>query len=237
LQIINWSKHHNSKLTISHVIKLATRRLSQTSGYSYSRVATIRIDVQPTGEIQPTRHTLFTLSPRMVHDQTYLMWSTYSNLSYSRQQIWTDLLHPRRRALDTIHSTTAVRSVSPYPASLPQQSKSSGKKSTSIDNRLLGLPGPYHRHAIGTFNTCSRGSIEQSLIDTGGGYNLEGAGLPHTHSPIFPTRFPHFPLMTLSGLHFNHIFAKDQSVEILKNLRPSRGLSTTRPSTVAYIYD
>jgi hypothetical protein len=110
-----------------------------------------------------------------------------------------------------------------------------GKKSTHIDNRLLGLPGLYHRHAIGTFNTCSRGPIERSLIDTGGGYNLGGAGLPHTHSPTFPSSCPHFSLMAPPGLHFNHIFAKDQSVKILKNLWPPHGLSTTRPSTVAYI--
>jgi hypothetical protein len=36
---------------------------------------------------QPTRHTLSTLSPRMVYDHMYLTWSTYSNLSYSHQQI------------------------------------------------------------------------------------------------------------------------------------------------------
>jgi hypothetical protein len=35
-----------------------------------------------------------------------------------------------------------------------------GKSQASIDNRLLGLPGPYHRHAIGTFNTCSWGQTE-----------------------------------------------------------------------------
>jgi hypothetical protein len=87
--------------------------------------------------------------------------------------------------------------------------ESSGEKSTLVDNRLIGLPGTYHRHAIGTFNTCSRGSTERSLIDTGGGYNLGGAGLPHTHSPTFSTNCPHFPLMALPGLHFNHIFAKD----------------------------
>jgi hypothetical protein len=57
----------------------------------------------------------------------------------------------------------------PYPASLPQQPKSSGKSQAPIDNQLLGLPGPYHRHVIGTFNTCSRGPTEGSLIDTGGG--------------------------------------------------------------------
>jgi hypothetical protein len=52
---------------------------------------------------------------------------------------------------------------------------SSGESQTSINIRLLGLPGPYHRHAICTFNTCSWGPTEWSLIDIGGGYNLEGA--------------------------------------------------------------
>jgi hypothetical protein len=62
-----------------------------------------------------------------------------------------------------------------------------GKSQAPADNRLLGLPDLYHRHAIGTFNTCSQGPTERSLIDTGGGYNLRGAGLSHTHSPTFPT--------------------------------------------------
>jgi hypothetical protein len=53
-------------------------------------------------------------------------------------------------------------------------------KPPSVDGRLLGLLVPYHRHAIGTFNTCSRGSTHRSLTDTSGGYNLGGAGLPHT---------------------------------------------------------
>jgi hypothetical protein len=82
-----------------------------------------------------------------------------------------------------------------------------GKSQALIDNRLLGLPDPYHRHAIGTFNTCSRGPTEWSLIDTGGGYNLGGGGLPHAHFPTFPTSCPHFPLMDLPGLHFNHVLA------------------------------
>jgi hypothetical protein len=215
LQTINWSKYHHSTLTINHTVKLATRRRPQTSGYSYPRVAAIRIDVHPAGETQPTRHMLSTLSLRMAHDHTYLTWSTYSNLSYNHQQIWTDPLHPRRRAPDTIHSTPAIWSAGPYPASLPQQPKSSGEKSTHVYNWLIGLPGSYHRHAIGTFNTCSRGPTERSLIDTGGGYNLGGAVLPHTHSPTFPTSCPHFLLMAPPGLHFNYIFVKDQRVEAL----------------------
>jgi hypothetical protein len=97
-----------------------------------------------------------------------------------------------------------------------KQPKSSGEKSTPVDNWLLGLPGPYHRHAIGTFNACSRGPTERSSIDTGGGYNLRGAGLPHTHSPTFPTSCPHFPLMVPPGLHFNHILSKTKELRLLR---------------------
>jgi hypothetical protein len=83
------------------------------------------------GKTWSTCHTLSTLSPRMVHDHMYLTRFAYSNLSYSRQQIWTYPLHSKRRAPDTIHSTTAIRSAGPYPASLPQQPKSTGEKSSS----------------------------------------------------------------------------------------------------------
>jgi hypothetical protein len=57
---------------------------------------------------------------------------------------------------------------------------SSGENQASVDIRLLGLPDPYHRYTIGTFNTCSRGATHRSLTDTGGGYNLGGVDLPHT---------------------------------------------------------
>jgi hypothetical protein len=80
------------------------------------------------------------------------------------------------------------------------------------DDQLLGLPGPYHRHTIGTFNTCSRGPTERSLTDTGGGYNLEGVSLPHTDSPTFPTSCLPFPIVALPGLHFNQVLACIQSV-------------------------
>jgi hypothetical protein len=79
------------------------------------------------------------------------------------------------------------------------------KNQTSVDNRLLGLPDPYYRHAICTFNTCSRGPTEWSLINTGEDYNLGGAGLPHTHSPTFPTSCPHFSLVAPPGLQFNQV--------------------------------
>jgi hypothetical protein len=109
-------------------------------------------------------------------------------LSYSRQQIWTDPLHPRRRAPDTIHSTPAVRSADLYPTSLSQQSMEQwGKSQASVDNRLLGLPGPYHQYAIGTFNTCSRVPTPRSLTDTGEGYHIENLRIATTLSPSFPS--------------------------------------------------
>jgi hypothetical protein len=79
----------------------------------------------------------------------------------------------------------------------------SGESQTSINNRLLSLPGPYHRHAIGTFNTCSRGLIHRSLTDTDGGYNLGGDSLPRTHSSTFPTSYLPFPLV--APPHFNQV--------------------------------
>jgi hypothetical protein len=82
---------------------------------------------------------------------------------------------------------------------------SSVESHTSINNRLLGLPGPYHRHAIGTFNTCSWGPTHRSLTNIGGSYNIGGAGFPRTHSLTFPTNCLLFPLVAPPGLHFNQV--------------------------------
>jgi hypothetical protein len=69
----------------------------------------------------------------------------------------------------------SVSSFSPKPAI-----EVVGVKPPSIDVGLLDLLGPYHQHAIDTFNTCSYGPTHRSLTDTGGGYSPEGAGFPHT---------------------------------------------------------
>jgi hypothetical protein len=53
---------------------------------------------------------------------------------------------------------SADRYAGPHPVSLLISTKEVvGLSQASIDNRLLGLPGPYHRHAI-AMNTCSRGA-------------------------------------------------------------------------------
>jgi hypothetical protein len=104
---------------------------------------------------------------------------------------------PRRRAPDTIHSSMTVWSAGPYPASLPQQlMRHWGKRQPSVDNQLLGLAGPYHRHAIDTFNTCSRVPTPRSLTDTGGGYHIETSKSPqHSSHPSLPS----VPLVLLIG--------------------------------------
>jgi hypothetical protein len=80
-----------------------------------------------------------------------------------------------------------------------------GKSQASVDNQLLGLPGPYHWHAIGTFNACSRGPTHQSLIDTGGGYNLGGANLPHTTPRLSQPAVSTLHLRAPPDLQFNQV--------------------------------
>jgi hypothetical protein len=94
----------------------------------------------------------------------------------------------------------------PYPVSLSSQPlKQWGQSQPSVDGRLLGLPGPYLRHVIGTFNTCSRRPAHRSLTDTDGGYHLRGVGFSnHTPRPSQPT-VSAFHLRVLSGLQFNQV--------------------------------
>jgi hypothetical protein len=140
------------------------------------------------------RHTLLAGGPRT--------WQPFMR----HRQIWTDPTAPEKRGSrhNPQHAGWLIRrsvpSFSPDPAN-----EAGGVSQAPDDNQLLGLPGPYHRYAIGTFNTCSWGPTGQSLIDTGGGYNLGGAGSPHTHSLTFPTSCLPFPLVAPPGLHFNQV--------------------------------
>jgi hypothetical protein len=179
--------------------------------------------------ISESHHTHPTLSPHMVPDHTYLTWSTHSNLSHCRQQSWAGPLRPWKRAPDTIHSTPADRSACLYLVSLPRQPLKQWRQSQSfVNGQLLGLSGPYLRHAIGMFNTCSRGSTHRSLTDTGGGYNLGGAGFSHlTPRPFQPMvlRFPPkgpAPSQVIQSQHKPLVKCD------MKHLSPTRGLLTTR---------
>jgi hypothetical protein len=82
---------------------------------------------------------------------------------------------------------------------------SSGEKSSFYwqpTNRLIGPISPACDRYVQYLLT---GPTERSLIDIGGGYNIGGAGLPRTHSPTFPSSYPHFPLVVSPGLQFNQV--------------------------------
>jgi hypothetical protein len=123
-----------------------------------------------------------------------------------RQQIWTDLIAPEKKGFrhNPQHVGWLIRGS--IPSFCPEPANEAGGISQApVGDQLLGLPDLYHRHAIGTFNTCSRGANPSVLNRHRRGNNLGGAGLPHTHSPTFPTSCPHFPLVAPSGLYFNQV--------------------------------
>jgi hypothetical protein len=111
----------------------------------------------------------------------------------------------------------ADRSTGLYLVSLPSQPfKQWGQSQPSAIDQLLGLSGPYHGHATGTFNTCSRGPTHRSLNDTGGGYSLEGTSFPHaTPWPFQPMVFT-FHLRAPPGLQFNYNLPKVRKFEFKK---------------------
>jgi hypothetical protein len=75
----------------------------------------------------------------------------------------------------------------------------------SINGMLLGLLGPYHQHAISTFNTCSRVPTPRYLTDTGRGYHIETSESPQ-HSPR-PSLLS-VPLIPLNGPARSPFFQK-----------------------------
>jgi hypothetical protein len=156
--------------------------------------------------------------------------------STSRRQGWTESLLPRKRAPDTILSTPTDRSAGPYAVSLSSQPMKQWKKPNTHQRQATRFIGPISpacdRYVQYLLMGANRTVFNQHRL----GYNLEGANLPHTHSPTFPTGCLPFPLVAPPGLHFNQTLAKDQGVQFLKNLWPPSGLMTTRPPTIAYIY-
>jgi hypothetical protein len=135
------------------------------------RVTAIWIDVHAAGETRPTRHMHPTLSLHMVPDHMYLTRSMHSNLSQSHQQQWRAIAPEKKGSWhNPQHVSWPIRRSIPY-FSPKTVIEAMGVKPPSIDGRLLGLPGPYHRHTIGMFNTCSRRWTRWSLTDTSGGYN------------------------------------------------------------------
>jgi hypothetical protein len=162
--------------------------LPQTSSYSYPRVTAIRIDVHPTGE-NPTNMTCTLHTPiHVCPAYPSCRWSPYVATFHTVVNRFEQIHCPREEGLST--QSIARRLTDPWVCTLllsHNSQWSSGEKSSFCWQLTTRLTGPYHRHAIGTFNTCSWGPTHRSLTDIGGGYSLGGTGLPQiTPQPFQP---------------------------------------------------
>jgi hypothetical protein len=133
------------------------------------------------GQTRPTRHVRFLRHPtytrRTLPAGSPHTWQTFMKSSTAMDRATAPEKKGSRH--NPQHAGWPIRGS--VPSFSPEAAiEAVGVKTSSVSNQLLGLPGPYHWHVIGTFNTCSRGSTHQSLTDTGGGYNLGSAGFSHT---------------------------------------------------------
>jgi hypothetical protein len=121
----------------------------------------------------------------------------------------------REKVLPTQPDDWLIRGSIPSFFSKPA-SEAVGLKPPSVDDRLLGLLAHKHQYAIGTFNTCSRGSTYRSLTDPGGGYNLGGAGLSHITPRPFQQAVSTFHLRAPPSLQFNPVPLSTPKYWVLK---------------------
>jgi hypothetical protein len=108
------------------------------------------------------------------------------NLSWVTDRVGRILLLPRKNVPDSTSQPDWVTHGTRLSFSPKIVTEAVGLSQAHVDSWLLGLPSPYHRHVIGTFNTCSRVPTTRSLIDTGGGYHIENLRIATTLSPPFP---------------------------------------------------
>jgi hypothetical protein len=108
------------------------------------------------------------------------------NLSWVTDRVGRILLLPRKSAPDSTSQPDWVAHGTHLSFSPKLAIEAVGLSQSHVDGQLLGLPGPYHRHAIGTFNTRSWVPTSRSLTDTGGGYNIENLRIATTFSLPFP---------------------------------------------------
>jgi hypothetical protein len=133
------------------------------------------------GKTRPTRHVCFPRQSTYARRMLSAGQSPYMATFYESSTELSRLTASEEKGSRHNPQCATDRSAGPYLASLlSQPMKQWGQSQASINDRLLGLLGPYHQYAIGTFNTCSRGPTERFLTDTGGGYNLGCAGFPRT---------------------------------------------------------
>jgi hypothetical protein len=155
------------------------------------------------GKSRPTRHVCF---PRQ---STYAQHTlpaggphTWQNF-VSHQQGWMDALLPRQSAPDSTSQPGWVVRRTRLNFSPNTTIEAVRLSQSPVGGRLLGLSGPYHRPAIGTFNTCSRVPTLRSLTDTGGGYHIENLRIATSLSPPFPSEGSTDPPIAPPGLRLS----------------------------------
>jgi hypothetical protein len=154
----------------------------------------IRILVHPIGETQSTHHMHPTLSRCMVPDHTYLTRSTHSNISRSRQQIWTDPLFLRRRARTqpTAHWLTSLWVCTQLLSQNIQWS--SGEKPSFRWRQATRFTGPISLACDRYVQYILAGTNPSVLNQHLWGPQPWSCWLSISHSPTFPTDDP--PLST-----------------------------------------
>jgi hypothetical protein len=144
------------------------------------------------GKTRPTCHTLFMFGSRMALDHMYITWSTYSNLSRSHHSDGQSHYF-QEKGLPTQSTTRWLTDLQVCTQFLSCVSHwSSEGRVTLCWCQTTMLTGLIYRHAIGTFNTCSREPTHRSLTDTAGATTLEVLtfhiplpDLPNQRSPLF----------------------------------------------------
>jgi hypothetical protein len=133
--------------------------------------------------------------------------------STSRRQSWTESLLLRKKVPDTIHSTSADRSMGLYSVSLLRQPMKQWRKPNIHQQQATRFTRPISPACDRYVQYLLMGPTERSLTDIGGGYNLEVTGSPHTHSLTLSICCLSFPLVALPGLHLTKLQQLNQSVK------------------------
>jgi hypothetical protein len=186
------------------------------------------------GKTRPTRHVCFlfqsTHARRTLSTSSPRTWQPFT--SSHEFKIW----HTPRRSNDNQRQTGPTVVLGGF--ILPPMRQPSSREEWFRPNGYT-VTSTYYAHITSMRSVClilAREANPSVLTDTGDAYNLGGVGLPHTHSLTFPTSCLHFPLVAPPDLHFNQVPVIKPKYWVLKNIWPSRGLSTIRSSTIAYIY-
>jgi hypothetical protein len=108
------------------------------------------------GKTRPTQHVRFSCQSTYAQ-RTLPVGGPHTWQPFVRhQQIWADPTAPEKKGSrhNPQHAGSPIHGSVPS-FSLEPANEAGGVSQAPYDDQLLGLPGPYHRHAIGTFNTCS----------------------------------------------------------------------------------